>query len=132
MSKASHPCEICGQPTVSKYKVCTRTPACSTENIRRSGWSREVTTVNPPVQGDFGAAPDSVRAERARGITGRDLSQVTALMFGSRWYFNIIPGTVQVDESTMMVSFRNVWNATGEVRSFTLPVEDVRGIQETR
>jgi hypothetical protein len=30
------PCEVCGQPTVGKYQVCTRSPECSRElHIRR-------------------------------------------------------------------------------------------------
>jgi hypothetical protein len=131
MNKAMNPCEICGQPTASKYRVCTRTAACKVENAQRSGWSTQVTTSVNGWEALWDKEPEALKAERARGIAERDLGRVTALMFGSRWYFNIIPGTVIVDKSTMLVSFRNVWNATGEVRTFTLPAEDVRGIQET-
>ena len=45
MSEKASPCEVCGQPTRSKYGVCSRSKRCTSE-VRRRYWEANREKIN--------------------------------------------------------------------------------------
>jgi hypothetical protein len=72
----------------------------------------------------------AVRAARAESILHRDLSRVISIDDGRRWYYGILPESLEVNPVTMTLTFQYLWFTTGEIRSCTLGLEKVAGYQE--